>query len=94
MKFYNFYFYVNLSRNPIFGYNWIPVSVTVHGDLIFAADVNLPYYCCAKNNIFILLTLTCDSAVYRNHTVAFPQQELVREHVTMMGMCIAYLVTI
>jgi len=55
-------------------------------------DVNLPYYCCAENNIFLLLTVTCGSAVYRKPIVAFPQQKLLREHSTMMGMCIAYLV--
>jgi hypothetical protein len=38
--------------------------------------------------------VTCDSAVHRKHNVVFPQQELLREHATVMGMCIAYLVTI
>jgi len=34
MKFYILDFYVNLSRNPIFGYNCTPISVTVYEDLI------------------------------------------------------------
>jgi len=34
MKFYILDFHVNLSRNPIFGYNWTTISVTVYEDLL------------------------------------------------------------
>jgi len=33
----------------------------------FVGDVDLPYYCCAENNIFLLLTVTWSSSVQETH---------------------------
>jgi hypothetical protein len=80
MKFYILDFYVNLSRNPNI---WLQLDNNISHCIWrpnCAGDVNLPYYWCAKKTIFLLLTMTCGSAVYRKCIVAFPQQELLREH--------------
>jgi hypothetical protein len=74
---------INLSRTSRFVQNLTKMSETVH-------ENPCAFYCCkghgfatttflCSSGIFLWLTMTCDSTIQRETTVAFPLQQWLRE---------------
>jgi esterase/lipase superfamily enzyme len=83
-----------MSRQTFFGIN--AASGTLHENLYifnFCSDINLPQkHCCTTLNIFIQLTVKYSSTTHTECTVAFPLQQWLHKHATMLRyMHIAYL---
>ena len=57
------------------------MSGTLHEDLSMC-------YCCATLNVFVFLTVPCSSTIHREFIVAFPLQQWLHKHTTML--CYTY----